>query len=321
MRNTISELGGYFELEISNRNSIYHDDAMALNSGRNSFEYILRSNNYRRVHIPYFTCDVILQPIRKLNLEFIFYQIDESFQPFISNFKSGDVILYTNYFGLNNNNVESLIKKYTNIIIDNSQSFFDRPIDQVSTFYSPRKFFGLPDGGFVYESNNIDETKFQRDNSIDRVMHLLIRIEKGAEEGYNIFKENDSKLNNQEIKSMSNLTKKLLRGINFNEVIEKRVNNFNFLHQNLKKSNKLGEFIDHAKITCPLVYPYWIDNGTKYRKKLLMNHIYTAQYWPNVLDWTEEGSIEYEFTNNIIYLPVDQRYSNEPLNSILRLIE
>jgi hypothetical protein len=314
-------IGGYFELEICDNGSIYHDDALALNSGRNSFEYILRCNRYKRIHLPYFTCDVILQPIKKLNLEFLFYHIDESFQPVIFNFKPGDVIVYTNYFGLNQNNVESLTKDYSNIIIDNSQSFFDKPIEQVSTFYSPRKFFGVPDGGFVYESNKLVDTKFQIDNSIDRVMHLLLRIEKGAEKGYNLFKENDSKLDNQEIKLMSNLTKKLLCGINFESVINKRVNNFNFLHQCLKKTNKLSAFIDQVKITCPMVYPYWIENGSEYRKKLLLNSIYTPQYWPNVLDWTDKGSIEYEFTNNMIYLPVDQRYTNESLNSIFRLIQ
>jgi hypothetical protein len=313
-------IGGYFELEISNRGSVYHDNALALNSGRNAFEHILTARGYKRIHIPYFTCDVILQPIKKLNLEFVFYHIDETFKPLINNYRTDDAILYTNYFGLNHHNIELLVNEYQNLIIDNAQAFFDNPIDGVSTFYSPRKFLGLPDGGFVYDNNAPSNKKYEKDNSLDRIMHLFIRIENGAESGYDFFKANDAKLDNQPIKLMSSLTKKILNGVDFDDVIKKRLNNFNYIHKYLKYTNKLTSLIDNATITCPMVYPYWVHNGTELRKLLTSNKIFTATYWPNVLEWVENNAIEFEFTNNIVCIPIDQRISSIESDLIMKLV-
>lgn len=320
MRNTDSAIGGYFELEISNRGSVYHDNALALNSGRNAFEYILIINGYKRIHIPYFTCDVMLQPIIKLKLDYVFYHIDEKFKPLINDYRTDDAILYTNYYGLNHHNIELLIRDYPNVIIDNAQAFYDKPINNVSTLYSPRKFFGVPDGGFVYTKDVTPTKHYEPDNSLDRIMHLLTRVENGAESGYKLFKDNDAKLDNQRIMLMSNLTKKLLNGIDFNDVLNKRLHNFNFIHQRLKFTNKLTSLIDDAKITCPMIYPYWINNGNELRKLLTSHKIFTALYWPNVFGWIETTSVEYEFTNKIVYLPIDQRYGGIHLERILNII-
>ncbi len=320
MQNTESAIGGYFELEISNRGSVYHDIALALNSGRNAFEYILFNKSYKRIHIPYFTCDVMLQPIIKLNLEYVFYRIDETFKPLINDYRTDDALLYTNYFGLNHHNIELLINEYPNVIIDNAQAFFDKPADKVSTFYSPRKFFGLPDGGFVYAEDVTPIQHYEQDNSCNRIMHLLTRIEYGAESGFELFKTNDAELDNQSIKLMSNLTQKLLNGVDFENVINKRCNNFNFLHQHLKYTNKLTQFINNATITCPMIYPYLVENGENIRKILANNRIYSAMYWPNVLEWVGSDYLEYNFAKNIVCLPIDQRYSIDSMQRILNTI-
>ena len=58
-------LGGYFELELR-KGDHYHKTAIKLNTGRNAFEYLLRAKQYQKVYMPYFTCDVMLEPIKKL---------------------------------------------------------------------------------------------------------------------------------------------------------------------------------------------------------------------------------------------------------------
>ena len=317
MRNSERSIGGYFELEISNKNNIYHNDALAFNTGRNAFEYILRSKKYTRIHMPYFTCDVMLQPIKKLGIEYVFYHIDDFFNPIINKFKVGDVVLYTNYFGLNFKGVLAVKNKYENIIIDNSQAFFDQPIENIPTIYSPRKFFGLPDGGFVYGANEIDARSYELDSSLDRMRHLLERIESGPEKGYNYFQENDSKLNNLPIRLMSKITRTLLNGIDFNIILNKRIENFNHVHMFLKNTNKLSSWITDADLTCPMVYPYWVENGKDLRNKLINNRIYTPVYWSNVLDWVNIDSLEFDFVNNIISIPIDQRYNKSDLNIII----
>lgn len=320
MQSRNSSIGGYLNLEISPRGSIYHNDALALNCGRSAFEHIIISKEYKKIHIPYFTCDVILQPIKKLNIAYSFYHIDEFFNPAIDSYRSTDAVLYTNYFGLNANNVHELSKTYKNIIIDNAQAFFDQALPDVSTFYSPRKFFGLPDGGFVYGASERNGNNYEMDISLDRIMHLLTRIELGAEVGYQLFKDNDANLNNQPIKRMSKLTRALLNGIDYEQALQKRLQNFKYIHQSLKQSNKLADWIDNANITCPMVYPYWIENGAVLRKRLAEHKIYTAMYWPNVLEWVKKDQLEYDFANNIICVPIDQRYDIESMSKIIKVI-
>jgi hypothetical protein len=320
MRNTDSAIGGYFELEITNLGSIYHDNALALNSGRNAFEHVIKSKRYRKIHIPYFTCDVMLQPLDRLNIEYSFYHIDEHFMPIIHNYHLSDAILYTNYFGLNSKNVYDLSLTYQNIIIDNAQAFFDKSLPNIDTIYSPRKFFGVPDGGFVYcESKTIND-KYEIDISIDRISHMLTRIELGAEAGYHLFKENDAKLNNQTIKLMSMLTRALLNGIDYKLVLKTRLQNFNYIHEKLEQTNRLSAFINNAKITCPMVYPYWVENGTVLRNLLAEHKIYTAMYWPNVLEWVSLDKLEYDFAKNIVCLPIDQRYDIQSIKEILNFV-
>ena len=100
-------IGGYFELELP-KGEEYHKNALRLNTGRNAFEYILRAKQYKKVYLPYYTCEVMLEPIEKLELEVEFYHIDENLLPQFdySKVKATEVFVYTNYFGVCDNNVD-----------------------------------------------------------------------------------------------------------------------------------------------------------------------------------------------------------------------
>ena len=69
-------IGGYFGLELR-KGEHYHKDALRLNSARNCFEYVLLARQYKRVYVPYFTCEVMLEPLHKLGIEYTFYHINE----------------------------------------------------------------------------------------------------------------------------------------------------------------------------------------------------------------------------------------------------
>jgi len=311
-------IGGYFELELP-KSEEYHKEAIRLNTGRNAFEYILRARNYEEIYLPYYTCDVMLEPIEKLNLKVHFYSIDENFGPVFdfSILKSSDAFVYTNYFGICDKQVLEVSKKCINLIIDNSQAFYANPLPKVDTFYSPRKFFGIPDGAYLY-TNVLLNTNFGQDVSISRIEHLTGRIEKEAEAYYKIFQENDNLLSGQPIKKMSNFTKRILESIDYKVAAKKRLKNFLFLHDFLKNQNELKFEIKNDMI--PMVYPFLSKEGNKLKKILLQNKIFTATYWPNVTSQVSLESLEYNFTQNIIFLPIDQRYSENDIASFLEFL-
>ena len=297
----------------------YHKNVVMLQTARNCLEYVLLTKLYKKIYIPYYTCEVILEPLKRHNIEYQFYQVNELMEPLKTvDLISREAFLYTNYFGVKSKTVEQLSKLYgKQLIVDNAQAFFSQPIDGIDTFYSPRKFFGVADGGFLH-TDKLSTDTFEKDLSFDRMLHLLKRIDCSAEAAFTDFQKNDGSLENMSIKSMSNLTESILRGINYELVSKKRLENFWFLHSALKDKNQLP--ID---FTCgdmvPMVYPFW-GKDEALRKKLIDNRIYVATYWTNVFKWCTSDDLEYILAKNIIPLPIDQRYSIEDMQKIIQII-
>jgi hypothetical protein len=313
----MNPIGGYFELELGEV-AEYHMHALRLNTGRNALELILKIRQYEKVFIPYYTCDVILEPFKKLNIKYEFYSIDEYFQPLFNYgiINKNEAFLYTNYFGLKDVFITKLSAICPNLIIDNSQSFYSKPLPGIDTFYSPRKFFGLSDGAYLYTDGQYNND-FDKDKSSERFNHLLRRIEDGAENGYSKYFQNEEALIGQPIKLMSNLTHRLLRSIDYEAVASKRRNNFNQIHNVLGSRNVIK--IDFHDDFVPLVYPFLYEKKGL-RRYLIQNKIYLAQYWPNVLNWCQDGTIERKYTQYLLSLPIDQRYSKNHMESIIKMI-
>jgi hypothetical protein len=116
----MKEIGGYFELELR-KGFGFHGDAIALNTGRNALEVIIVTKSYTKVYIPYYTCDVILEPFKKHKIEFEFYHINTEFEPQFdfSKIKEKEGFLYTNYFGLKDQFIADLVQICKNLIIHN----------------------------------------------------------------------------------------------------------------------------------------------------------------------------------------------------------
>ena len=317
----MKSIGGYFSLELFSSKE-YYNDAIRLNCGRNALEYILRAKNYTKLFLPSYACDVLLEPLLRLNIAYEFYAIDESLDPLnIQTTDNFEAFLYINYFGLKEKTTASLQSKINNYIVDNSQGFFSRPIAKIDTFYSPRKFFGIPDGAYLYTNSSLDIV-FEKDVSANRFLHLLKRIESGPEEGYNNFLENEKSLENQAIKHMSNLTQRMLNSIDYDTIRKTRTENFKYLHENLQFMNELSAMIETVNpIDGPLIYPLLIKNGKEIRERLLNQKLYIATYWSNVLQWAENDSFEYYLAQNLVALPIDQRYNTEDMDYILNLIK
>jgi len=310
-------IGGYFELELR-KGEHYHKEALRLNTARNCFEYILLARKYIKVYIPYYTCEVMLEPLHKHHIAYEFYHINENLEPIeIKQLRNNEAFLYTNYFGLKQSCVEYLATIYqSQLIVDNAQAFFAPRIAGIDTFYSPRKFFGVADGGYLYSDCTLRDF-FQQDVSYKRMQHLFVRIDEGAENGYSSFKENDNFLNGNPIRRMSRLTNRILQNIDYEFIKKQRRKNFIFLQEHLFKYNKLRFNIS---VDVPMVYPYYVNNDSL-RNCLINNKIFVATYWPNVLKWCKSEDMEHGLAAYIIPLPIDQRYDLKDMDKILHLIK
>lgn len=317
MTNKQDAIGGYFGLELPMANE-YHSNALALNTGRNCLEYILRARGYHRVYLPFYLCDVLLEPFKKLGVEYDFYHVNDQMELAQAvSLNDGEALLYINYYGLKQNYVSALSSIYGNrLIVDNTQAFFAQPIDGIDTFYSCRKFFGVANGAYLYSEVQLD-TEFEQSRSWDRMAYLLKRIDVSPESAYRDFQAQDEALVNNPIRTMSRLTHRIMISIDYETVAQRRRQNYLFLDNALKYKN--GISLPLADDAVPMVYPFLTDDEDL-RQHLIDNRIFVAQYWPNVLESCENNSYEYIITKQLMPLPIDQRYNEEDMKRIIELI-
>ncbi len=101
----------------------------------------------------------MLEPFKKLGIPYEFYHIDINFEiRECFTLKANEALLYVNYYGLKQRYVEQLANKTGDrLIVDNTQAFYAKPIAGIDTFYTCRKFFGVPDGAYLYTDKRLDE--------------------------------------------------------------------------------------------------------------------------------------------------------------------
>lgn len=316
-------IGGYFELADYEDGIFPHNDGILLNTGRNALEYILLSiGSVAKVYLPYYTCEVVLEPIRKLQIPYTFYHINTDFE-IVDDIspKEGEYIIANNYYGIKDTYITELAGKYGNhLIVDCAQSFFAKPIPGIKCFYSTRKFVGVADGGVAYLGNDSDGgvQVSEVDCSAHHDSHLLKRKQLGAEAGFSDYQKNEGKLDNQSIRWMSDTTKDILNHIDYDKVVAKRRENYSFLHTALSEKNVLA-LPDMDSFVCPMVYPFISKTDRNLRKELIDNKVFVARYWPNIHS-SSTFETEYNMSLNIIPIPCDQRYGQEDMKRIIGII-
>lgn len=305
------EIGGYFQFEQLKSNE-YHSDLIKLNCGRNALDYLCKSRKIQKLYLPAFLCDSVRLMCEKNGYNYEIYHINETFHPqFDRTLQNNEYIYIVNYYGMfSKEDIANFKNTYKNIIFDNAHAFYQKPVKDIDTIYSCRKFFGVPDGAYL-STDALLGVELETDFSSERFKHLLGRYEGKAIDYYNDFKNNDEKFKSSSLRSMSNLTQNILGAIDYESSAKIRKENFKILCSAFDKINKIN--VD--TIDVPYAYPLYLDNGMDIKKRLSQVNIYVATLWPNVLN--DGNDIERDFSKNILPLPCDQRYNENDMNYII----
>jgi hypothetical protein len=312
-------IGGYFELEVSQENRSFLPHALGYQSARAAFLALLQSVPAPRIWLPHFICDGMLAATRKLPIETCFYSLDTRLGIASDLYPAADdLILYVNYFGICSQQVADALHRFDpkRIILDNSQAFFSPPSSCLASIYSPRKFFGVPDGGLLCTSHPIKAPDEVDQTSILRMEHLLMRLGDCPEKGYKSYQNAEASLYDMYPKGMSQLTQRLLKSIDYPAAKLARERNFNTLHSQLGSLNSISIPTDEL---APLCYPF-LTSKTGIREKLRSRRIYTPSYWTDVLSRVEPNTTEAMLVQKLIPLPCDQRYTNSDMERIIGII-
>lgn len=307
----MKEIGGYFQLEQF-KGEMLHQDAIALNSGRNCLAYLIRSRKIEEILIPRFLCDSIEQVCRNENIKVDYYSIDEKLLPCNISLKDNQWLYFVNYYGqFSNELIREVVDKYQRVIVDNVQAYFQSRIDGVDTIYTCRKFFGVPDGAFLYTDAKLT-MNLEQDISHERMSHVLGRFESSATEFYGKYSENEDVISNLPLMRMSRLTENLLRGIDYQSIKEQRTKNFETIHSILKNANILNVSVPNGAF----MYPLYVHSGAKIRQELQTKRIFIPTLWPDVFNICSEKELEYDMAKNILPIPIDQRYNEQDMKYI-----
>lgn len=313
------EIGGYFGLENDPTREEYHTNALRFNLARSALEFVLINRHIKKLYVPFYSCETVFNAVNNAHVELCCYSLDADMTPSIcGKLNDGEYLYITNYFGqLSNNDISELKALYHNIIVDNVQSFFQMPIDDVDTIYSCRKYFGVPNGAYLYTSNqqmidNYDKLEYAVDEAC--YTHITGRIDTNASDHYAESIKHEQQLCCSGLKKMPLSTQLMLSNINYNYVRTVRVANFNILHNSLAKFNRL----DVKNNGGAFFYPFYINNGNQLRNLMISHKVYIPTLWPNVKQSSNAQAMD--FANNIVYIPIDQRYGDNEMNFILDMV-
>lgn len=317
----LDAIGGYFELELAPCVGELYPTAIAYQSARAAFAALLNHVRPRRIWIPWYTCGTMLEGAVRLGIAIRRYRLDDGLFPLeLDEVATDDWLLYVNYFGVCGSVVDRVLAHLDPgcVVVDFSQALYAPPAKCAATIYSPRKFFGVPDGGYLLTSLTIDPPTERDTGSWERLKPLLVRLSEGPEVGYPAVQEARRSLRNLPPMRMSALTKGMLERIDYAGALARRSENFATLHRALGGTNRFP--LPPGPWLGPMCYPYLVGRPGLH-EWLVRNRVYVGRYWPDMGAEAEPNAQrEREFYLHCVPLPCDQRYGREAMDQVIELV-
>ena len=314
-------MGGPFGLELPQVNNFPYTESpccLFVNSGRAGLQMILENleEKPRRVLVPRFVCDTVLQPMKRLGIPVCRYHCDDQLRPELPyDLGEDDVLLLVNYFGFTGKAVEQAARQHRGkSIIDATTALFSQTLRPC--FYSPRKFCGVSDGGVACNPAAFPVVPGDRDTSAVKALFLLESIE-GDSGVLGPLVDVAEKDLNGEAKAMSRLTRRLLAAYDFAEIERRRLENSAALHRLLGGINRLE--LPAEAPSAPMCYPL-VSGIPDLHDSLLDEGIALPLFWPEVVKATRADSVENRLARTLLPLPLDQRYTPQDMERLAGLI-
>lgn len=313
-------MGGFFGLELPAYHNFPFPESECCvwtNSGRTALACILDNlPRPRRIYIPRYICHTLAEPLTDFSTETYGCRADLS--PILpDDAQQEDIIILVDYFGLTARHVLDAAAQFPGqVIVDATTALFGKSGEQFPTFYSPRKFVGVPDGGVACAPFPLEQRPEATTPVSAASLHLLQRIEGGVLSAAAAAQQAENALCGTRF-AMSPLTRRLLRSINFKAVAERRLSNYRSLHRALAPLNRL-KLPEHPD-SPPMYYPF-VCGIPGMRDDLIDAGVALPLFWEEVIDTTPAHSTENTLSRTLLPLPIDQRYDENDMQQLLRLI-
>ena len=255
---------------------------------RHCIKYLIRAYGIKEIFVPYYLCRTVWKTVREENCKVKFYHIKSDFMPALD-FPKDAYIIYPNYFGLCSKNCQYLANIYPNLIIDNTQSFYSKPMG-LASFNSLRKFFPVNSGAYLYTQNVIDENFEVFDSQTPYV---------SPQQNYSDFVHNELILDNEKnIKLISPKIEQIMVNYNFDEDKDKRLYFYKKYYEKYNLLNKIHIYPTGDDI--PYCYPF-CPKSSDAKESILAKNLPLIRLWKDLPENFEEN----KFINDVVALPLN----------------
>lgn len=317
------------------------DNIVLLKSGRNAIKALCEMLGERKtVLLPAFTCSTVIDPFRDSKFEILYYDINEDFtidadslNYRIANEKP-DLILVHSYWGFNTcGDANLILQQFRNsggvLVEDLTQVLFSENVRLEADYYvsSLQKFFAIPNGGFIMSKNELNISVEEDKSDIDKIARETFMLKRDYMDYKNDakaqFKEGYMKINtimedNSAIYRISQMSEHILNKLDIGCIKEQRIKNYNYLHDYVNENcKKLRAAMPKAgQGTVPLYFPAFAKNRSDFQAYMSVRDVYCPIIWPKPEMIKGSFPNADKMYNNLICIPIDQRYTEEDMKHI-----
>lgn len=292
-----------------------------VSSGRAGLELLLTNlpQRPRRVLVPRFACDTLLQAVRRVGLPVQRYGCDAQLRPLLPpDAGAEDALVLISYFGLTGEAAEHAAAQHPGPVLTDAATALYEPLPPHADgiFYSFRKFAPVADGGAALARFPLTQLPQETDDSRPRLAALHARAELGAPASAAAVEAAEQTLN-APAKRLSPQTRAMLRSFDFTAAAARRLANYRLLHAALAPLNRLE--LPPEPPCAPLCYPL-VSGIPDLRDSLIDAGVALPLYWPEVIAATAAEETENRLARTLLPLPLDHRYGASDMEHLLRLI-
>lgn len=331
-------IGGEFEIDLSiQREFVPQPDTYYYASGRTALYQIMRSlgPQHTKVWMPDWLCHTMVEAADRAKTEVVFYELNSDFKATLealdkSGFRDGDSVLMVNYFGLQDLTLtaKEIKDAYPQAVVieDDVQaywSFYEKENPYADyRFTSLRKAFAIPDGGLVKTKRPMPEVKRPNTFAPLKIEAGVMKLHRGEdgirdEDYLALFKQGDVLISDNYDSCMSDESKRLFAGTDFETIKRQRQANAKFIVDGLKKKG-MKPMIEMVSDCVPLFIPVVLNNRNEVRRRLFQHEIFCPVHWPLEGMDVKRGRMMAETELSLI---IDQRYGQKEMEEIIDLLQ
>lgn len=319
----VSPVGGFFELELPIGPANYHSEATALASGRACLGLLMQQLRPTRVWLPFYICDSVLHALEHAKVRYSFYALTEELElATLPKLEADEYLLYVNYFGLKSAYVAMLVEQYgTQLLQDLTQAFFERPQPGQWGFNSARKFFGVPDGAYLYSPSAVEPVEANRAISLTHLLERQLGRQSAAYTAYSHYEEGLS----YEPRSISDVSRSWLSWLDYAAIARQRQANFKLYQELLaplvsQPDPPARQWLPLPEGAGPFCYPLRLTQEVPDRRQLFEQQIFVPWLWPEMRQRPGDFSLEKSFVDGVLALPLDHRYGPAEIQRVAQAV-